>query len=72
MSTLGKIAPDYAGDEVARDDEKNVDANISAAKAAQTDVIEEDRQDGKRAQAIDIGPILGWAGRMGLRRPMAG
>ena len=43
-----------AGDQIARDDEKDVDADIAAAERGDMGVIEHDRHDGETAQTIDV------------------
>ncbi len=56
-----ELAEDQAGDQVAADDEEDVDADEAAAKARDAGVEEEDRQNRDGAQAVHL--------RAGRRRP---
>ena len=53
----GEFGADQAADQIARDDEEDVDADIARAQRLGERVIEHDRQDRDGPQAVDVGPI---------------
>ena len=54
---LVDVAGQDAGDQKARYDEEDVDADIAARKAGNMGVEQKDRQDGESAQAVDVAPV---------------
>ena len=51
------LAGDDSGDEVAGDDEEDVDADEAAGSELEACVVEDDEQDGDRAHAVDVGAV---------------
>ncbi len=62
---VGEPAPDEARDQVARDDEEDVDAGEAGTERSRERVIDDDRDDRDRAQAVDIGAV--WQAAVGVR-----
>ncbi len=58
------------GDQIAGDDEEDVDANETSGKGPEADMIEQHRQHRQCAQPIDVAPIGN--GRAGLQRGRRG
>ena len=48
------LAPEVVRDQVARDDEEDVDADVPSGHGADVGVVEHDGDDGDRAQALDV------------------
>ena len=65
-AALAQVTSEDAGDQIAGDDEEDVDAEIAARKGGQAGVKEDDRQHRHRAQAIDLAPV----GMSGSRRDL--
>ena len=55
LAGLLPLPQQQAGDEEAGDDVEDIDADESAVRVRQADVEEQHRQDGDRAQALDVG-----------------
>ncbi len=66
-----QIAEQQLGDEVARQDEEDVDAHVTAGEAAVAGVEQHDEVDGDRAQAVEVRAVLRAGRAFGLgRRPL--
>ena len=69
---LGEVAGEDAGDEEARDDEEDVDAEVAAGEGGHAGMEEDDRQHRHGTEAVDVttvgrGGVARHAGRMGPR-----
>ncbi len=53
-----QIAQQNTGDQIAGDDKKHIDAHIAAAENAETGMEQDHRQDGHRAQPVNLFSIL--------------
>jgi hypothetical protein len=70
-----ELAQDQPGDQVAADDEEDIDADEAAAKAGDAAVEEQNCEYRDRAQTVHLGPVgvarnrwRGCGGRIGTRR----
>ena len=54
-AVLGRAPQQHAGDQEARDDEEDVDADEAAREAPQLEVVGHDRNDRDRPQTLDVG-----------------
>jgi hypothetical protein len=68
-ATLGDLREDDRRDQVARDDEEHVDADVSAGHAVKTHVVQDHETHGEGAHAIDVRAVgarvrggAGWRG----------
>ena len=68
---LADLADDQPGDEEARQDEEDVDADEAAGQQRKPRVIAEDEQDGYGAESLDVGAERGTPGTVFDRREAA-
>jgi len=66
-AALLHLAVDERGDQVARDDEEDIDADKAARERPDLEVIEHHRQHRERAQPVDIGAVADGVAFDGLR-----
>ena len=62
-----ELAKQQPGDQEPRQHEEDVDADVAAAQAGHTRVVEQDEHDGDRAESLDVGPEAGALGQLLVR-----
>src|ERR1700737_1848487 len=56
--SAANVPVDHAADQVSRNDKEDIDPDEAAWEAGNADVVEQHRNDGERAQAIDVGAVF--------------
>ncbi len=63
--SFADVRVDHAADQISGNDKEDIDADKAAGKAGDADMVEQHGNDGDRAQAVDVGAVLGHLGLTG-------